>query len=226
MAAASTLRRNRLLAISFVLLALVGVLIWRAFSQPNIGNDARDLLTAALEGDAETVFRLSHEYEKKQVGISERQFRQMWDMLIAPRMKGFKKKGEIQVSVHHPGHQAVAWQVIADSAGNEYEVLVAPFAVGEGEGRDHLFNFLMIAWTLEFAVSKGKAANSINSTRAELEGMMKDRATLLSIGIKGIPSRNPEGEMKSWEELAERYRKILRELEAAERDEITKKSRK
>lgn len=194
------------------------------FHVPSIERDARQLLTAALSGDAKTVFQLSRDYEKEQAEITEAQFVEMWERLIAPRMEQFAQEGPLE-SEYYGDHQAVSWTVLSDELGNEYEISAAPMELGVGTGREYLFKYLRAAWQLEYLVSKGKPVTSESTTHAYIEGLTADKSTLLALGIEGMPSRTKVSTTLTWDELLAAWRKRILEIRSGKYGDLSSGSK-
>jgi hypothetical protein len=194
----------------FVSLVAIFGILW--FGAPrSLDQDARAIIHAVIENDADTIFEHTHEFQRDAAGISKADFRRLWQEVIQPRLAGCKAVVGIDAYVFRGDHQGVGWTTIKHPAGPTFDLSVAPWATNRG-GRIDLLHFLVVAWEAEFVHSQLRPLTPVASLEARLAGLEADRQVLESIGIKGWPPTAPAGNVVPWDDTVRYWQERIASL--------------
>ncbi len=195
----STSLARGLLAV--VTLAVAGWAIWRLFTNP-LASEAMGQLQATRFGGGSTLLKGATEGEVVACGLTPAKLDAVWRLLIKPRFDKVEFLGDRQVEVlNSPATEGVAQESFRLPNGLTRSLSVGVYFTESGAKRAVLSDLLYAAWWIEAELKREHSTSSTSRTEAYLAGLASDRATLESIGLRGIyvPYRD---RFVDWDQLA------------------------
>lgn len=171
-------------------------------------------LSAILESDYRTLYRLGLEHEKAQVGWTETSVKAVLEKIVAPALKGASKVGSAEATVTGNGTQVGMMQELMLPDGRR-RAITATVVETERGPRFYLCGLLLKAWNLSF-IDERKRLKSQDALTARLSGIKRDKKFLLSIGVGGLAGRAPGQPFRTWQELESIYSAEIERLNALE----------
>lgn len=199
----------------FLIAAVSGYIVWRAIPIDMITH-ARRVVIATVDGDVDTLYEYSYDFEKETVGLTRDNLRAVYERLVKPRIQPFNHFVSERTDYGGEGEQGLCVRIHRSPDGLELDLGAAPYRTDDGAGDYILFGLLMQAWRAEYLISKRLPMTQINLHRARLEGLRKDRPILESLGLMGFAHGRDGAPLWTWDEVDAFYSDQLRRAEAGE----------
>lgn len=191
--------------IGFALAGALGIwLLYGLFRPTSITREASSLLSAALEGNGDTLYKFSFEKERKYLKLTPAKLDALWRRLVIPRFNRLAKRGPVSaMALNDPPSQGVAYVDLSDGVGRRYQLSTAVWATDEGP-RYTVLNYLLAAWNIEYLVARDRPITRETIRLARAEGLRRDLPALREIGIAGYVPMEPDSSPIPWEEYQQR----------------------
>lgn len=191
--------------VAAVAVALVG--LWVLRQPAPLAVQAREFLEAGLYGDTNVLWERSVEKWRGDTGLTQQGVEEVWRDLIKPRLTRFPKRSAIECNPPVNAFQGSAQVRLetADGKVGSIHLVVTTEGGGSAVGMGYVGSLLCQAWMLDYIADGGDVNDPSFKPRAKLNGLMKDRATLEGLGIRGLAPADPAESVNSWDELIEAW---------------------
>jgi hypothetical protein len=193
-------------------LLVVGlVYLFHALSPPNMGSEARRLLSYALRNQPERMFQFSAVHEQAMTGLTVESWVQVWHKLIYPRLAKYKPVGSVKSSGDERSGSASVEMV----GENGHRVVFVMDCHRSPEGaKTTLLSLVEEMWLWEYGSKhRLREFSAEHFWRAGLEGIRADRVVLEELGIRGFASLDPTEPLVTFDAIEKSCESRLRALQ-------------
>jgi hypothetical protein len=201
-----TKRQFAVLSTAAAIIALFA--IWRSADRRSLTEVVEAAARGVVSNQPELLYDNCFVTDRDLAGITRKQFAQIWDAVVWPRLRRLSVVGKVSVE-QLSEIQGIAEIRFRARNSRTYEWLVSCEPSEDGPGVE-AYTAIIGAWQIEYVLEAGLPFNHSNVISACLKGLERDRATMERIGLKGLPSRTPgKFKLNTWDFLAEYWKSSL-----------------